>query len=108
MNLHLVAWLSLPRAGEAEIGYSRFGRGRGNGTAVRSTTVLCMYWVVESRPRNAAIESLARVLRTAGDLGMEPGSNSLAGTCFAPLLLTFRSANMLNTTTTATTMLSRV
>ena len=38
---------------------------------------------------------------------MEPVSSSLAGACFA-LLLTFRSANMLNTTTTATTMLSRV
>jgi hypothetical protein len=36
---------------------------------------------------------------------MEPGSSSL-GACFAPLLL--KSANMLNTTTTATTMLSRV
>src|SRR5512133_1817017 len=88
--------------------HKRFGRGRGDGIAARSTA-LCMGWMAarfESRARNAAIESLGD-LRTADDFGMEPVSSSSAGAGFAPLL-TFRSAMMLNTRIAATTMLSRV
>jgi len=83
--------------------YNGFGRGRGKGTAARSN---CMNWLVVTA-RNAAIESLDGDLRTAGDPGMEPVSNSLGGSCFAPLL-TFRSASTPNTRTTATTKLSRL
>ena len=50
----------------------------------------------EFKARNVAIGSLDGGLRTAGDVGMDPVSNSVVAACFA-LLLTFRSAIVPNT-----------
>ena len=87
----------------------RFGRGRGNGTALLSITVLCtgcgFEWV-EAGAIKAAIGSLDAGFRTPCDLCMEPVSISLSGV-FIPLLI-FRSPKMLNTKITAAKMLTTV
>src|SRR5262245_55231755 len=80
-------------------GHSRFGRGRGKGTARRSTTM--------AGPRKATIGSLGRDLRTAAALGIEPVISSLAGACL-PLLVAFRMAKSPNTRIATTAMPSRV
>src|SRR5215813_289365 len=68
--------------------HSRFGRGRGNGTARRSTAVLCTSVVswVESGLRKAAIGSLGGGLGTEAALGIEPVTSSLAGPSLPPLV----------------------
>jgi hypothetical protein len=90
--------------------YSRFGRGRGNGTGARTATALCtgrrVGWNAVGATKGA-IGSSDGGLRTAGDFWREPVSSSLGGSCFAPLLI-FRSANILNTRIATATMLSTV
>jgi hypothetical protein len=87
----------------------RFGRGRGNGTALLSIIVLCtgcgLEWV-EAGAMKAAIGSLDAGFSTPYDLWMEPVSISLAGV-FIPLLI-FRSPKMLNTEITAAKMVTTV
>jgi hypothetical protein len=87
----------------------RFGRGRGNGTALLSITVLCtgcgFEWV-EAGAMKAAIGSLDAGFSTPCDLWMEPVNISLAGV-FIPLLI-FRSPKMLNTEITAAKMVTTV
>jgi len=88
--------------------HSRFGRGRGNGTARRSTAVLCTSVVswVEAGLRKAAIGSLGG-LGTEAALGIEPVTSSLAGASLPPLVL-FRIAKKPNTRIARTVMPSRV
>src|SRR6516225_2551653 len=82
------AFGALPTAGIAG-GHSRFGRGRGNGTARRSTATLCTSLVswVEAGLRKAAIGSLGGGLGTEAALGIEPVTSSLAGASLPPLVL---------------------
>jgi|SRR6516225_6849860 len=90
------AFGALPTAGIAG-GHSRFGRGRGNGTARRSTATLCTSLVswVEAGLRKAAIGSLGGGLGTEAALGIEPVTSSLAGASLPPLVL-FRIAKKPN------------
>jgi hypothetical protein len=89
--------------------HSRFGRGRGNGTARRSTAVLCTSVVswVEAGLRKAAIGSLGGGFGTEAALGIEPVTSSLAGASLPPLVL-FRIAKKPNTRIATTAMPSRV
>ena len=88
--------------------HSRFGRGRGNGTARRSTAVLCTSVVswVEAGLRKAAIGSLGG-LGTEAALGIEPVTSSLAGASLPPLVL-FRIAKKPNTRIATTAIPRRV
>ena len=89
--------------------HSRFGRGRGNGTARRSTAVL-FTWVVswvEAGLRKAAIGSLGGGLGTEEALGIEPVTSSLAGASLPPLVL-FRIAKKPNTRIATTAIPCRV
>src|SRR5262249_54095838 len=83
--------------------HSRFGRGRGKGTARRSTTAICAGCVkngVEDA-KKATIGSSDADLRTVAALGTEPVSNSLVGTCLPPPLIS-RTASRLTTRIVAT------
>src|SRR5262245_38871399 len=88
---------------------SRFGRGRGNGTARRSTAVLCTSVVswVEAGLRKATIGSLGGGLGTEAALGIEPVTSSLAGGSLPPLVL-FRIAKKPNTRIATTAIPRRV
>ena len=89
--------------------HSRFGRGRGKGTACRSTAAICAGWVTNAVEdvNKATIGSSDADLRTAAGLGIEPVSNSLVGTCLPPPLI-FRTASRLSTRIAATPTLSSV
>src|SRR5215510_8562188 len=89
--------------------HSRFGRGRGNGTARRSTAVLCTSVVswVEAGLRKAAIGSVGGGLGTEAALGIEPVTSSLAGASLPPLVL-FRIAKKPNTRIATTAIPCRV
>jgi hypothetical protein len=89
--------------------HSRFGRGRGKGTARRSTAAICAGCVTNGVEdvRKATIGSSGADLRTAAALGIEPVSTSLVGTCLPPPLI-FRTASRLSTRIVATPMLSSV
>ena len=89
--------------------HSRFGRGRGKGTACRSTTAICAGCVTDGVEdvKKATIGSSDADLRTAAALGIEPVSSSLVGTCRPPPLI-FRTASRLTTRIVATPMLSSV
>ena len=89
--------------------HSRFGRGRGKGTACRSTAAICAGWVTNAVEdvNKATIGSSDADLRTAAGLGIEPVSNSLVGTCLSPPLI-FRTASRLSTRIAATPTLSSV
>jgi hypothetical protein len=89
--------------------HSRFGRGRGKGTACRSTTAICAGCVTNGveDAKKATIGSSDADLRTAAALGIEPVSNSLVGTCLPPPLIS-RTASRLTTRIVATPMLSSV
>jgi len=89
--------------------HSRFGRGRGKGTARRSTTAICAGCVTNGVEdvKKATIGSLDEDLRTAAALGIEPVSSSLVGTCLPPPLI-FRTASRLSTRIVTTPMLSSV
>jgi hypothetical protein len=89
--------------------HSRFGRGRGNGTARRSTAVLCTSVVswVEAGLRKAAIGPLGGGLGTEAALGIEPVTSSLAGASLPPLVL-FRIAKKPNTRIATTAIPCRV
>jgi hypothetical protein len=89
--------------------HSRFGRGRGNGTARRSTAVLCTSVVswVEAGLRKAAIGSLGGGFGTEAALGIEPVTSSLAGASLPPLVL-FRIAKKPNTRIATTAIPRRV
>src|SRR5262249_3069073 len=78
-------------------GHRRFGRGRGNGTARRSTAVLCTSVVssVEVGLRKAAIGSLDAGLRAGAAGPIEPVISSLVGGSLPPLIA-FRSAKAPN------------
>jgi hypothetical protein len=97
-----------PRSPSIEC-HSRFGRGRGNGTARRSTAVLCTSVVswVEAGLRKAAIGSLGGGLGTEAALGIEPVTSSLAGASLPPLVL-FRIAKKPNTRIATTAIPRRV
>jgi len=90
-------------------GHRRFGRGRGNGTARRSTAVLCTSVVssVEVGLRKAAIGSLDAGLRAGAAGPIEPVISSLVGGSLPPLIA-FRSAKAPNTSIATTAMPSRV
>jgi|SRR5262249_9470850 len=68
--------------------HSRFGRGRGKGTARRSTTAICAGCVTDGVEdvKKATIGSSDADLRTAAGLGIKPVSSSLVGTCLPPPL----------------------
>ena len=89
--------------------HSRFGRGRGNGTARRSIAVLCTSVVswVEAGLRKAAIGPLGGGLGTEEALGIEPVTSSLAGASLPPLVL-FRIAKKPNTRIATTAIPLRV
>jgi hypothetical protein len=89
--------------------HSRFGRGRGKGTACRSTTAICAGCVTNGVEdvKKATIGSSDADLRTAAALGIEPVGSSLVGTCLPPPLI-FRTASRLSTRIVATPMLSSV
>ncbi len=89
--------------------HSRFGRGRGKGTARRSTTAICAGCVTNGVEdvKKVTIGSSGADLRAAADLGIEPVSSSLVGTCLPPPL-TFRTASRPSTRIVATPMLSSV
>ena len=89
--------------------HSRFGRGRGNGTARRSTAVLCTSVVtwVEAGLRKAAIGSLGGVLGTEAVLGIEPVTSSSPGASLPPLVL-FRITKKPNTRIATTAIPRRV
>src|SRR5215467_10462116 len=97
-----------PRSPSIEC-HSRFGRGRGNGTARRSTAVLCTSVVswVEAGLRKAAIGSLGGGLGTEAAPGIEPVISSLAGASLPPLVV-FRIAKKPNTRIATTVMPRRV
>jgi hypothetical protein len=97
-----------PRSPSIEC-HSRFGRGRGNGTARRSTAVLCTSVVswVEAGLRKAAIGSLGGGLGTEAARGIEPVTSSLAGASLPPLVL-FRIAKKPNTRIATTAIPLRV
>src|SRR6516165_5378838 len=97
-----------PRSPSIEC-HSRFGRGRGNGTARRSTAVLCTSVVswVEAGLRKAAIGSLGGGLGTEAALGIEPVTSSLAGASLPPLVL-FRIAKKPKTRIVTTAIPCRV
>ena len=88
--------------------HSRFGRGRGKGTARRSTAICpgCVTNGVED-VNKATIGSSGADIRAAAALGIEPVSSSLVGTCRPPPLI-FRTASRLTTRIVATPMLSSV
>jgi hypothetical protein len=69
--------------------HSRFGRGRGKGTARRSTTAICAGCVTNGVEdvKKATIGSSGADLRAAAALGIEPVSSSLVGTCLPPPLI---------------------
>jgi hypothetical protein len=87
--------------------HSRFGRGRGKGTACRSTTAICAGCVTNGVEdvKKATIRSSDADLRTAAALGIEPVGSSLVGTCLPPPLI-FRTASRLSTRIVATPVLS--
>jgi hypothetical protein len=87
--------------------HSRFGRGRGNGTARRSTAVLCTSVVSWAGLRKAAIGSLGGGLGTEAALGIEPVTSSLAGASLPPLVL-FRITKKPNTRIATTAIPRRV
>jgi hypothetical protein len=89
--------------------HSRFGRGRGKGTACRSTTAICAGCVTNGveDAKKATIGSSDADLRTAAALGIEPVSNSLVGTCLPPPLIS-RTASRLTTRIVPTPTLSSV
>ena len=87
--------------------HSRFGRGRGNGMARRSTAVLCTSVVSWAGLRKAAIGSLGGGLGTEAALGIEPVTSSLAGASLPPLVL-FRIAKKPNTRIVTTAIPCRV
>ena len=87
--------------------HSRFGRGRGNGMARRSTAVLCTSVVSWAGLRKAAIGSLGGGLGTEAALGIEPVTSSLAGASLPPLVL-FRIAKKPNTRIATTAIPCRV
>src|SRR5262249_15557005 len=97
-----------PRSPSIEC-HSRFGRGRGNGTARRSTAVLCTSVVswVEAGLRKATIGSLGGGLGTEAALGIEPVTSSLAGGSL-PALVLFRIAKKPNTRIATTAIPRRV
>ena len=97
-----------PRSPSIEC-HSRFGRGRGNGTARRSTAVLCTSVVswVEAGLRKAAIGSVGGGLETEAALEIEPVTSSLAGASLPPLVL-FRIAKKPNTRIATTAIPCRV
>jgi hypothetical protein len=101
--------LANPPASAIAGDHSRLGRGRGNGTARRSTAVLCTRVVssVEAGLRKVAICSLYGGFRTGAALGIEPVISSLAGACPPPLVF-FRSAKAPNTRIVKTTTPSSV
>src|SRR6516165_7039370 len=97
-----------PRSPSIEC-HSRFGRGRGNGTARRSTAVFCTSVVswVEAGLRKAAIGSVGGGLGTEAALGIEPVTSSLAGASLPPLVL-FRIAKKPNPRIATTAIPRRV
>jgi hypothetical protein len=88
--------------------HSRFGRGRGKGTACRSTSAICAGCVTDGVEdvKKATIGSSDADLRTAAALG-KPVSNSLVGTCLPPPLIS-RTARRVRTRIVATPILSSV
>jgi hypothetical protein len=89
--------------------HSRFGRGRGKGTACRSTSAICAGCVTDGVEdvKKATSGSSDGGLRTATALGIEPVSNSLVGTCLPPPLIS-RIASRVRTRIVATPILSSV